>query len=80
MSIPNEIMETIYSNFETICIQENAEVIENFIKKFNIDVNYDDGYYMELICKRNDLNLLKMFVNYNGNVHLNNLLIVSFLL
>lgn len=33
---------------------------------------YDDGYYMELICKRNDVNLLKMFVYYNGNVHINN--------
>lgn len=37
-TLTNEIMETIYSNFETVCIQENAEVIENFIKKFDIDV------------------------------------------
>ena len=72
MSITNEIMEIIYNNFETVCIQENAEAIESFIKEFNIDVNYDDGYYMQLICKRNDLNLLRIFINHNGNVHINN--------
>ena len=43
--------------------------LENYIKTFNIDVNYNDGYFMEIICLRNDTNL---FLNNGANVHINN--------
>lgn len=72
MSYINKTMENIYDTFENICINANINEIENFIKKFNIDVNYDDGYFLEIICERNDIKLLQLFINNGANVHLNN--------
>jgi len=65
-------METIYNNFEKLCTVANINDLENYIKTFNIDVNYNDGYFMEIICLRNDINLLKLFINNGANVHINN--------
>jgi hypothetical protein len=65
-------MQMISDNFENIFMNCNEQEIEKYIKQYNIDVNYDDGYYLELICKRNDLNLLKMMINNNANIHINN--------
>ena len=60
-----------YENFENICINSNEYEIEQYIKQFNIDVNYDEGYYLELICLRNNLDLLKMMINNNADIHIN---------
>jgi len=55
-----------------LCTVANINDLENYIKTFNIDVNYNDGYFMEIICLRNDINLLKLFINNGANVHINN--------
>lgn len=68
----NKMIEAVYNEFEKICMFENIDTIENYIKTFNINVNYNDGYFMEIICERNNLELLKLFIKYGGNVHLNN--------
>jgi hypothetical protein len=62
----------IYDNFENVCINCNEKEIDQYIKQYNIDVNYDDGYSLELICMRNNLDLLKLMINNNANVHINN--------
>jgi len=49
-------METINNNFEKMCMVANKNDLESNIKTFNIDVNYNDGYFMEIICLRNDIN------------------------
>ena len=75
MSFEQILIDTenyIYNQFESMCYTENITGLELFIKKFNIDVNGDDGYYLELISKRNDLELLQMFIRNGANVHLNN--------
>jgi hypothetical protein len=62
----------IYENFEYVCINSNEQEIEKYIKEFNVNVNYDDGYNLELICMRNNLDLLKLIINNNADIHINN--------
>jgi len=38
-------LKIIYDNFENVCITCNDNEIDQYIKQYNIDVNYDDGYY-----------------------------------
>jgi len=63
--------EYIYTQFEAICMEEKYthKDIEDFINRFNIDVNYEEGYYLNLICKRNDLELLMIFLKYGADFH-----------
>lgn len=68
----NDIDEMIYDKFEYFCFHASYEDIKKFINKYNIDVNYKNGYYLELIVERNDLDIFKMFLEYGGNIHLNN--------
>jgi ankyrin repeat protein len=72
MNYTNNNSKMIYENFENICINCNEQEIEQYIKLYNIDVNYDDGYYLEIICKRNNLNLLKLMIKYGANININN--------
>ena len=62
----------IYERFEKLCMSETFDIINEYIKKFNVDINYDNGYYLELICERNDIDLLRKFIGLGGNIHLNN--------
>ena len=63
----------ISDNFENIFMHCNEHEIEQYIKQYNINVNYDDGYFLDqLICMKNDLNLLKMMINNKANIHINN--------
>lgn len=70
--ILTETKDYIYNQFERICHTENMDNIETFLNTFKIDINRDDGYYVQIICLRNDLCLLQMFIKYGANVHLNN--------
>jgi hypothetical protein len=65
----NKIMRYIYFEFEHMCQQRDIEELEFFIDKLNIDVNHEEGFYVELICKRNDVELLKMFLRKGANIH-----------
>ena len=67
-----DAFKLVYGCFEDVCINCNEQEIEQYIKQYNIDVNYDDGYYLELICMRNNLDLLKLMINNNANIHINN--------
>lgn len=66
-----ESRKMVYNNFEKVCMYGNEEEISAYIKEFNIDVNYDDGYYFEIICIRNNLDLLKLMIKNGANVHIN---------
>lgn len=72
MSILTETENYVYDQFEKICENSNTSEIETFIKKFNIDVNQNNGYYIELICLRDDLDMLQMVMKYNANIHIDN--------
>ena len=61
-----------YNIFEKKCLYDNENELENFIKKNNIDINFDDGYFLEIICLRDDINLLNMVLRNNANIHINN--------
>jgi hypothetical protein len=62
----------LYENFEKICLSCNKDEIIDYVYQFRIDVNYGDGYYTELICSRNDLELLKVMISLGSDIHLNN--------
>lgn len=62
----------IYDNFEEICISANKNEIENYVKKFNIDINYDNGYFLEIVAGRNDIQLLDKIIELGGDIHSNN--------
>jgi len=59
-------------NFEEICAYGNKDDIIYYVNKFNIDINSDDGYFLEIIACRNDLELFKLMVELGGNIKLNN--------
>ncbi len=68
----NIIDKMVYDNFIDICMCGEKKEIENYIKKYNVDVNYDDGYYSELVAERNDIELFKIFIDAGYNIELNN--------
>jgi len=37
----------ISDNFENIFMHCNEHEIEQYIKQYNINVNYDDGYFLD---------------------------------
>lgn len=61
-----------YIIFEKKCLYDNENDLEIFIKNNNIDINFDDGYFLEIICLRNELDLLKMVIRNNANININN--------
>lgn len=68
----NYLVEMLYDDFEKICYNGSEDEIYDYINDNNIDINYDDGYYTEIICNRNDLNLLKMLIRIKADIHINN--------
>ena len=52
----------IYDNFNSLITNGNNNDILEYIKQFNIDLNYDDGYYMELLVEKNDITLIKQII------------------
>ncbi len=72
-----KIEEDVYNMFETLCCEGNSEQIESFIVQYNIDcssqarlVNYDEGLFLQIIAKRNDLELLKLLIKYGADIHI----------
>ncbi len=61
-----------YNIFENVCIYCDEKDIEDYIKEYNVNVNYDDGHFLEIICMRNDIKLLKMIIRNNADIHINN--------
>lgn len=61
-----------YNIFEHKCLYDDENELEFFIKKNNIDINFDGGYFSEIICLRDDINLLKMILRNNANIKINN--------
>ena len=55
-----------------LLLKETEETIENFILEYKIDVNYDDGSYLETIYMMHDINLLKMMKRNNADFTINN--------
>lgn len=62
----------ILNNFEYICENGLFDDINTYIKCYTLDINEDDGYYVGIICKRNDVALLRKVIEIGANVHLNN--------
>lgn len=62
-------MEDMYLDFEKICRFGKYNEIDNFISNYNIDISCDDHFYIELLAKRGDVNLLKLI---NGDLHYDN--------
>jgi ankyrin repeat protein len=66
------IDKMIHDNFENICVNGNKKDIEDYVRKYSVDVNYDNGYYLELIVERDNIELLELMLSFGGDVHLNN--------
>ena len=66
MSIIIETENYVYDQFAKLLFKHCLSDIENFITRFNIDVNKEDGYYLGLICSRNDIKLLEMVIKYGS--------------
>jgi ankyrin repeat protein len=52
--------------------------LEQYIKKYNVDINFEHGYYIEIICMRNNLELLKLMLKYGGDINANDEYIVKY--
>jgi hypothetical protein len=59
----------IYNFFYSVCINKNCDEVEKYIIDNNIDINFDDNYYIFLLAKRNDINFLKLIKKYGGDLH-----------
>ena len=63
----------IYDNFNYLITHGNNNDIIEYIKLFNIDLNYEDGYFMELLAEKNDITLIKKIIEIkNYDIKLNN--------
>jgi len=60
-----------YDIFERLCTYGSEKNIEDFIKEFNVDVNFNDGNFVEIICYRYDVKLLEMMIRHNADIHIN---------
>ena len=63
-SITNTYTTMLHDKFTYICLFGNINDIETYINKYIYDINYDDGYFTEIICSRNDINLLRLFIKH----------------
>lgn len=59
-------------DFDKIFMNGDKDIIKDNVKKYNIDVNYEDGYYLELIAGRNNIELFEMMVDLGSDIRLNN--------
>lgn len=62
-------MNCTYLKFEKICRNGSYNEIEDFLVTNEIDINYDDDFYVDLLAERGDISLLKLIKKYNGNLH-----------
>ena len=62
-------MDSIYLEFEKLCKNGSYNEIEYYIINNDIDINYEENFYINLIVKRGNINLLKLIKKYNGNLH-----------
>lgn len=56
-----------YSIFNDVCSYGDEKDIENYIKEYNADVNYDDYYPVDIIVDRKDVKLLEMLLRNNAD-------------
>ena len=69
--------DLIYSHFTTMCYHSSLDEIQEVIEKYKIDLNYDDDSFIEIICFRNNIELLKLFVNNGCKINEDILSLVS---
>ena len=51
--------------FETCCINNDLDNIKNFLKGFShLLINYDNGYFFDLMADHGNLEALKLFIEY----------------
>ena len=65
-----DIFNVIYNRFEKLCYHADLTELETFIDLFKIDVNHDDGIYLDIICERDNIELLELFIKHGADVHL----------
>jgi len=61
----------IYEYFESMCATATQYELQFFAERYNIDLNYDDGLFLEIIGARNDIELIRMCINMKANIHIN---------
>ena len=59
--------------FETCCINNDLDNIKNFLKGFShLLINYDNGYFFDLMADHGNLEALKLFIEHGQNPTLDN--------
>jgi hypothetical protein len=69
--------DVIYNQFENMCYDSSLNELKHVIEKYNIDLNYDNNNFIEIICLRNDIELLKLFINHGCKINEDILSLVS---
>lgn len=62
----------LYERFGDLCRTGSKKQIEEYINQHGANLNHDDGYFLELIAERNDVELFKMMLEHGGDIRLNN--------
>jgi hypothetical protein len=52
-----------------MCYKANYNELKQFIETYNIDLNYDEYDYINIISSRNDIKLLELFIDHNVNIN-----------
>jgi ankyrin repeat protein len=68
----DDIIEIISDRFERHCFNEDYENIKMYLERFNELVNYDNGYYFEIVADKGNLELIKLFVENGAHIGDNN--------
>ncbi|MET0570942.1 MAG: ankyrin repeat domain-containing protein [Pedobacter agri] len=68
-----DLYDKVYDKFEELCISGNNMVeIEEYLKTYKFLINYDNGYFFDLIADRGNVELIKLFLKYGTDPTLDN--------
>ena len=70
--IKEEVDKILNNAFEDICIGGDILEIKKFIDEFKFNPNADDGWFVEIISRHRDVELMRQFISLGVDIHKNN--------
>ena len=63
-------MNVILNNFEQACKNNDKYTIEKYLDTYKFLINYDDGYYFDIIADAGNIEMLELFIKYGEDISL----------
>ena len=63
-------MDGILNNFEKACKNNDVNSVRKYLERYNFLINYDDGYYFDIVADSGNIEMLELFIEYGENISL----------